>query len=135
MEESKKEKQNLSATQPQQKENEKKVTPAIQSQKIKKERIEVITIRNWKEYLGESLLIVFSVILALSLTEWFTKLHEERQTSQVLRQLRDELISNKKAEEEQYQYHLRVIKNIDSALNDPAFAQQFINNGILRLTE
>ncbi|HMG67833.1 MAG TPA: hypothetical protein VK588_09110 [Chitinophagaceae bacterium] len=94
-----------------------------------RERLEVLTIRNWKEYLGESLLIIFSVILALILTEWFNKLHEERQTQSILRQLRDELITNKKSEEEQFAYHLNVLKKIDSAINDPSRAQKFIMEG------
>ena len=36
----------------------------------------VYPVRDWKEYLGESLLIVFSVLLALSVTEYISKLHE-----------------------------------------------------------
>jgi hypothetical protein len=95
----------------------------------KKELPEVSVVRNWKEYLGESLLIVFSVILALGLTEVINKINEDRRTNEVLHQLREELIENKKAEEEQYAYHLQVLKNIDSALRYPEFAQQFINNG------
>ncbi|TMI86289.1 MAG: hypothetical protein E6H06_21165 [Bacteroidetes bacterium] len=96
MEEHKKEKQIPSATQTKQNESEKKEGPAIPSQKLKKERPEVIIIRGWKEYAGESLLIIFSVILALILTEVFNKLHEEQQTKEVLHQLREELIANKK---------------------------------------
>src|SRR2546423_182791 len=133
MEEHKKEKPDPSAT-PEQKENEKKDTLEIQPQKTKKERPEVITVRNWKEYLGESLLIIFSVILALFLTEKFTKLHEERQTEQVLHQLRDELISNKQSEEDQYQYHRKIMKNIDSALHNPGYTQKFIDNGEVHLS-
>ena len=129
MEEPKKEKQDPHAAQVKQKEDEKKDPSIIPPQKIRKERSEVITVRNWREYLGESLLIVFSVILALFLTERFTKLHEEHQTHQVLRQLRDELISNKKGEEEQYAYHSQILKKIDSALNNSVFAQKFIIDG------
>jgi len=95
----------------------------------KKQRPEVITVRNWREYLGESLLIIFSVFLALFLTERFTKLHEERQTHEILRELRAELIENEKSEELQYAYHLQVLKNIHAALHDSALAKSFIKNG------
>jgi hypothetical protein len=98
-----------------------------------KELQEVITVRTWKEYVGESLLIVFSVVLALFLTELFQKLHENKQTHEILHELREELINNKKSEEIQLSYHLQVLKKIDSALADPALAQQFINNGALNL--
>jgi hypothetical protein len=90
---------------------------------------EVVTLRNWKEYLGESLLIVFSVVLAMILTEILNKIHEDNQTHGILHQLRQELMTNKAAEEDQYQYHLKVMKRIDSALHNPAYAEQFINNG------
>jgi len=119
---------------PAEKPEEKKDDKSLPS-KIKKRRIEVITVRNWKEYLGESVLIVFSVALALALTEWFTKLHEEKQTRQFLHELHEELITNRIAEEDQYAYHLKVLRNIDSALNNPAYAQQFMNNGVLHLYE
>jgi hypothetical protein len=106
----------------------------LSTKKHKAEKPEVVVIRNWKEYLGESLLIIFSVVLALILTEVLTKMHEEQQTKQVLHQLRQELMDNKKLEEEQYHYHLQVLKNIDSALHHPDFAKQFINNGEIDLT-
>src|SRR5215469_3421720 len=95
----------------------------------KKQRPEVITVRNWREYLGESLLIVFSVALALFLTERFTKLHEDRQTHEILRELRSELIENERSEELQYAYHLQVLRNIDAALHDSVLAKSFIKNG------
>src|SRR5579862_796983 len=98
------------------------------------ERPEVIVVRNWKEYLGESLLIVFSVALAIILTEIFTKIHEDRQTREILRQLRQELISNNEAEEIQYQYHLQVLRNIDSALKDEKYRKTFIDSGNIHLT-
>ena len=85
---------------------------------MRKELLEVITVRTWKEYVEESLLIVFSVVLALLLTTLFQKLHENKQTREVLHELREELITNKKSEE---------------ILADPAIAQKFINNGALNL--
>jgi hypothetical protein len=98
------------------------------------ERPEVIVVRNWKEYLGESLLIVFSVALAIILTEIFTKIHEDRQTREIVHQLRQELISNNEDEEIQYQYHLQVLHNIDSALKDEKYRKTFIDSGNIHLT-
>ena len=100
----------------------------------KDERPEVIIVRNWKEYLGESLLIVFSVALAIILTEVFTKIHENQQTREVLHQLKLELINNNEAEEVQYQYHLMVIHNIDSALHDAKLRKAFSDSGLIHLT-
>jgi len=99
----------------------------------KDERPEVIIVRNWKEYLGESLLIVFSVALAIILTEVFTKIHENQQTREVLHQLKLELINNNEAEEVQYQYHLMVIHNIDSALHDEKLRKAFLDSGQIHL--
>jgi hypothetical protein len=100
----------------------------------KAKRPEVNIIRNWKEYLGESLLIIFSVALAIILTEVFSKIHENQQTRELLHQLRLELISNNKAEEVQYQYHLQVMRNIDSALHYDNFRKKFIDNGRIHLS-
>lgn len=96
-------------------------------------RQEVITVRTWKEYLGESLLIVFSVLFALLLTEIFNNIHEKQGTHEILNAVKMELMNNLQNEQEQYQYHLQVLKNIDSALANSAFQHQFINNGIINL--
>ena len=94
---------------------------------------EVISIRTWKEYLGESFLIIFSVVLAIILTEVINKIHENNQTHEILRELRDELITNKKAEELQYKYHLQVLKNIETALSDKSFQNKIFDSGRFHL--
>src|SRR5580692_10799179 len=105
----------------------------VPSSKKKDDRPEVIIVRNWKEYLGESLLIIFSVALAIILTEVFTKIHENQQTREVLHQLRQELINNNESEEIQYQYHLMVMHNIDSALHDEKLRKAFLDSGRVNL--
>jgi hypothetical protein len=111
------------------------VTPQLPvKDRGKTERAEVITVRTWKEYVGESLLIVFSVLFALLLTEIFNNIHEKQHTREILKAVRTELQDNMHKEQEQYQYHLQVLRNIDSALADPAFQKQFINNGVINLT-
>jgi hypothetical protein len=110
--------------------NEQTEMPKTPGSKRKKNSLpQVLIVRNWKEYAGESLMIIFSVLLALLLTEIFSKIHEKQQTHEILGSLRQEIIDNKKKEDSQYQYHLQVIKNIDSALANPALAQRFIHNG------
>ena len=59
---------------------------------------EVYILRDWKEYLGESILIIFSVLLALILTEYFSNLHEKKETKELLDNIKTELIHNKQAE-------------------------------------
>lgn len=122
------------------KSKEESASPAIRKEEITvrepkkaKELPKVSIVRNWKEYLGESLLIVFSVALALALTEIITNINNERRTKEVLHQLREELISNKQAEEEQYVYHLQTLKKIDSALENPSIAEKFIAEGKVNL--
>jgi hypothetical protein len=100
---------------------------------VKNKLEEVIVVRTWTGYVEESVLIIFSVVLALFLTTLFQKLHENQQNREVMHQLREELITNRKAEEVQLRYHLQVLKNIDAALTDPAMAERFINHGSLNL--
>jgi hypothetical protein len=94
---------------------------------------EFLAIRSWKEYLGESLLIIFSVVLALIMTEIINNIHEDNQLHTLLRQLRQEIISNNQSEGDQYQYHLKIMRRIDSAMRFPEYAQKFINHGEVHL--
>jgi hypothetical protein len=103
--------------------------PTEKNKKGTKERSEVITVRTWKEYVEECALIVFSVVLALVVTEAFNKRHENQHIKEVLHQLHEELIENKRSETEQYAYHSEILRKIDSALNDPTIANKFIAGG------
>ena len=106
----------------------------MQSKKSIKEKHPVVVVeRNWKDYLGECLLIVFSVILALILTEFINNLNEKRKTNEVLRQLKDELTENLRLAKDQYNYHLQVINRFDSAINNSSIAQNFITNGVINV--
>lgn len=91
----------------------------------------VVVIRDWKEYLGECLLIVFSVILALGLTEYLTNLNEQKKQHEILHQLKEELISNESDAHKQYEYHLQVFKIIDSAKTHPSFAKKILDSGTI----
>jgi len=88
----------------------------------------VYVLRDWKEYLGESALIIFSVLLALILTEYFNSLHEKKETRELLNNIKQELINNKHAEEDLYAYQKGILKKIDSALKDKDFQQKIISN-------
>jgi hypothetical protein len=104
----------------------------MQAKKPVKEKVKhpVVTVeRDWKEYVGECLLIVFSVALAIGLTEYFTSLHEKNKTTEILHQLKEELIANKGDAADQYNYHLHVFKLIDSAKTNQAFAKKFLDSG------
>jgi hypothetical protein len=94
---------------------------------------EVYILRGWKEYVGESLLIIFSVLLALILTEYFDYLHEKKETKELIRNVRDEMIGNRKHEAEQYAYQLKVLKAIDSALASPDRKKKIVANGEFHL--
>jgi len=99
------------------------------SHPAKRHKQEVYTLRDIREYLGESLLIIFSVLLALVLTEYINNLHEKRQTRELMENIKNELIKNKQLEVAQYAYQQEVIKRIDSAINDPALQRKIIANG------
>lgn len=94
---------------------------------------EVYILRDWKEYLGESFLIIFSVILALVLTEYFNNLHDKKETKELLDNIKAELIHNKQFEHEQYTYQKNALKAIDSALKTPSFQQKILTDGELHL--
>jgi hypothetical protein len=101
-----------------------KPTPAA-----KKHKQEVYVLRDIREYLGESLLIIFSVLLALFVSEYINNLHEKNQTKELMENIKNELIKNKQLEEAQYAYEQKVIKRLDFAINDPAMQKKIISNG------
>ena len=87
----------------------------------------VYPIRDWKEYLGESFMIVFSVFLALFLTERVSKLHERENTKNLLKSIEAELNHNKKALLEMQDYNLMVFSKIDSVLVDKKLQKKLVS--------
>jgi len=86
--------------------------PAGKTHKLHKVLVE----RDLKDYLGESALIIFSVVLALILTELINKFHEDRQTNEILKNLREEIATNERLETKQYAYHLQVMSNFSGSV-------------------
>ncbi|HZY25323.1 MAG TPA: hypothetical protein VFE71_05815 [Bacteroidales bacterium] len=99
-----------------------------------KDKIYVFVKRDLKEYFGESILIVFSVLLALFVTESINKLHERQKTKILLKSIVNELISNKKAIQEMQVYNLQVLSRIDSALKDKKFQRKIVSNDEFHIT-
>jgi len=93
-----------------------------------KNKTYVYPIRNWKEYMGESVMIIFSVLLALFVTEFINKLHERENTRSLLNNIIVELNHNKKAIQEMQVYNLQVLKKIDSALLNKDLQAQLVSN-------
>lgn len=93
-----------------------------------KDKTYVYTIRDWKEYLGESLLIIFSVLLALILTEYFNNLHEKENTRSMVKDIIAELRQDKQSLLEMQRYDADVLQRINRALNDVAMQQQLVSN-------
>jgi hypothetical protein len=89
---------------------------------------QVYILRDWKEYAGESFLIIFSVLLALILTEFINNLHEKHETKDLLDNIRRELKINRIFEKEQYAYHQQVLRSIDSALASPELQKKIVSN-------
>jgi len=109
---------------------EKSATPHKKLQHTsKKPKPEVYVLRDMREYFGESLLIIFSVLLALVLTEYINNLHEKSQTRELMENIKNELVKNKQTEIAQYAYQRGVIKRIDSAIDNPALQHKIIANG------
>jgi len=93
-----------------------------------KNKVYVYPIRNWKEYLGESCMIIFSVLLALIVTEYINKSHERENTRSLLKNIIVELNHNKKAIQEMQVYNLQVLRKIDSALLNKNIQAELVSN-------
>jgi uncharacterized protein YlxP (DUF503 family) len=115
------------------KEPEFKKIPDTESINPQKKKKYVYPVRDWKEYLGESFMIIFSVILALALTEYISKVHEKENTKTLMRSIVDELHKNKKAIAEMQEYDLQVLANIDTALIDRERQKRLVSHGEFHL--
>lgn len=89
--------------------------------------------RDWKEYLIESLMIVFSVLLALFLTESINKSHDRKYMKDLLKNVVIELKNNKTAILEMQEYNLNVLNKIDSALADRKIQDAIVTNSEFHL--
>jgi hypothetical protein len=96
-------------------------------------KIHVFAERNWKEYLGESLLIIFSVLLALFATEYINKQHEKENTKAILTSIVAELKHNKIAIQQMQEYNLKVLATIDSVLANKSAQNALVSNNEFRL--
>ena len=114
-------------------ENIEQVLVPKESTPLKHDKTFVYTIRDWKEYLGESFLIIFSVLLALIFTEYFNKLHEKENTKELLKSISAELNHNQKAIQEVQVYDTQVLKKIDAALSDPQLQNALVSNNEFHL--
>jgi hypothetical protein len=101
----------------------------------KKEKTYVYPIRDWKEYLGESLLIIFSVLLALGVSEYINKFHERENTKSLLKSIVIELKKNKKAIQEMNEYNMHVLAKIDSALGSRNLQEKLVSNDEFHLEQ
>jgi len=99
-----------------------------QPSKELKNKVYVYPIRNWKEYLGESCMIIFSVLLALIVTEYINKSHERENTRSLLKNIIVELNHDKKAIQEMQVYNLQVLRKIDSALLNKNIQAELVSN-------
>jgi hypothetical protein len=96
--------------------NQEQKEVSVTDTKSKKDRTYVYLVKDWKDYLSESSMIIFSVLLALITTEYINKLHERENTKNMLKSIVAELNHNKKDIQEMQDYNLQVLARIDSAL-------------------
>ncbi len=90
--------------------------------------------KGWSAYLMESILIIFSVLLGLLLTEYVNSLHEDSKTRGTLKNIVAELKQNKKAIGEMKVYNLEVLRKIDSVLADKNLQNKLVSNSEFNLT-
>jgi hypothetical protein len=94
----------------------------------KEQKNYVYPVKDWKDYLGESFLIIFSVLFALFLTEYVNKLHEKENTRDLIKSIVAELKHNKQAILEMKEYNLQVLNRIDSALVNRKLQDNLVSN-------
>ncbi len=83
----------------------------------------------WVKLGVESLLIVFSVLLALALNEYRTSLKEREATEQALHSIQEELKVNKAIVQDWHRIHQEVLKNVQEYRTQPERFDSLVQNG------
>lgn len=89
---------------------------------------EFLSKQNTLKLVFESILIVFSVLLALLLNEYKGYLKEKQQRQLVIEMIQAELISNLNILNEQLPYHEEVLNNLNSALDSDSLRNTLITD-------
>jgi hypothetical protein len=103
------------------------------AENAKKDTIYVSSTLGWREYFGESALIVFSVLLALFLTEALNKAHDKRNTKEELKNIAIELKRNENSLLELQKYNSTVLLRIESSLKNKSLQDSLVSNGEFHL--
>ena len=74
------------------------------------------------------LLIVFSVVLGVYLSERIEERKDEKQSVLLLSKIKSELNENKKILDYWVPYHREIVKSLDSLSNDKIFIEKFVND-------
>lgn len=82
----------------------------------------------WIKLAIESLLIVFSVLLALGLNEYMAARKEKERTRQVLISIREELRENQKIVRNWQQIHQKILENIEPYRNNASAQDSLVIN-------
>jgi len=83
---------------------------------------------NIKQILTQSLLIVFSVVLGLYLSERIEERKKKNESKVLLAKIKAEVQDNIRILEEYAPYHQEISKNLHTLSQDDAFVQAFIDN-------
>ncbi len=81
-----------------------------------------------REYLAQFILIVFSVVFGLYLSERIEDRKERQAAEDLLVTIESEVKDNTQLLEHWYPYHHEIYKNLDSLSKDAEFVEQFIND-------
>jgi len=77
---------------------------------------------------SQILLIVFSVVLGLYLSERIEDYKNEKEAEQLMSKIKSELNENKKLLDAWAPYHVEIVNSLDSIINNKEFVSKFISN-------
>lgn len=87
----------------------------------------------FKDYFFQAILIVFSVLLALFLNEYWSGVKSDRELKGVIQNVLKEVVANNEALQGTLSYHEGVISRIDSVLSDQIYIDGITGEGGLQL--
>lgn len=82
----------------------------------------------FQEYIPQVVLIVFSVVLGLFLSEEISKRQDKKMAEQLVGHLKKEISHNREEILEWMPYHYKLRNKLDSAIGEEVFIKSFIND-------
>ncbi|WP_299107660.1 hypothetical protein [uncultured Tenacibaculum sp.] len=89
----------------------------------------------WSKIILESLMIIFSVFIALFINEWKNEKNEAKRTKLIVQNIKSEIQNNREILQNIIQYHEEIMDRLSLPSNRETIEEKFLKNGYFAIRE